>query len=146
MEILLASQTTKKAGDTLIKKGDVYFGESALERKQTGSYYTPESLVRFLNEKTIVQPLRKTFDKEYRNRFNDFLEQAQKGYDTGTRRGAAQSAAALVERFTEEEVLQFKVCDPAMGSGHFLVDASNQMAGLVVALLDEVPYVEGMTV
>jgi len=146
MEILLASQTTKKAGDTLIKKGDVYFGESALERKQTGSYYTPESLVRFLNEKTIAQPLRKTFEKEYRNRFNDFLEQAQKGYDTGTRRGAAQSAAALVERFTEEEVLQFKVCDPAMGSGHFLVDASNQMAGLVVALLEEVPYVEGMTV
>jgi hypothetical protein len=42
VEILLASQTTKKAGDTLIKKGDVYFGESALERKQTGSYYTPE--------------------------------------------------------------------------------------------------------
>ncbi len=146
MEILLASQTTKKAGDTLIKKGDVYFGESALERKQTGSYYTPEPLVRFLNEKTIVQPLRETFEKEYRNRFNDFLEQAQKGYDTGTRRGAAQSAAALVERFTEEEVLQFKVCDPAMGSGHFLVDASNQMAGLVVALLEEVPYVEGMTV
>jgi len=146
MEILLASQTTKKPGDTLIKKGDVYFGESALERKQTGSYYTPESLVRFLNEKTIVQPLRETFENEYRKRFNDFLEQVQKGYDTGTRRGAAQSAAALVERFAEEEVLQFKVCDPAMGSGHFLVDASNQMAGLVVALLEEAPYVEGMMV
>ena len=33
-----------------------------------------------------------------------------------------------------------------MGSGHFLVDASNQMAGLIVALLAEIPYVEGMTV
>jgi len=125
VEMLLASQTTKKAGDTLIKKGDVYFGESALERKQTGSYYTPEPLVRFLNEKTIVQPLREIFEKKYRKRFNDFLEQAQKGYDIGARRGAAQSAAALIERFAEKEVLQFKVCDPAMGSGHFLVDASN---------------------
>jgi hypothetical protein len=145
VEILLASQTTKKTGDTLIKKGDVYFAESALERKQTGSYYTPESLVRFLNEKTIVQPLRETFEQEYQRRFNEFLEQARNGYDAGARRGAAQSAAALVECFAEEEVLTFKVCDPAMGSGHFLVDAANQMAGLVVDLLEEVPYVEGMT-
>jgi type II restriction/modification system DNA methylase subunit YeeA len=52
----------------------------------------------------------------------------------------------LVERFAEEKVLTFKVCDPAMGSGHFLVDAANQMAGLVVALLEEVSYVEGMTI
>ncbi len=146
VEMLLASQATKKAGDTLIKKGDVYFGESALERKQTGSYYTPESLVRFLNEKTIVQPLREIFEREYRQRFNDLLEQATNGHDTGTRRGAAQSAAMLVERFVEDEVLNFKVCDPAMGSGHFLVAAANQMAGLVVALLEEVPHVKEMTV
>ena len=146
VEILLASQTTKKQGDTLIKKGDVYFGESALERKQTGSYYTPESLVRFLNEKTIVQPLNRKFEQDYRNRFDELLEQARKGHDVGTRRGAAQAASALVERFVEEEVLEFRVCDPAMGSGHFLVDAANQMAGLVVALLEEVPHVEGMRV
>jgi len=146
VEMLLASQATKGAGDTLIKKGDVYFGESALERKQTGSYYTPESLVRFLNEKTIVQPLRETFEKEYRQRFNELLEQAGNGHDSGTRRGAAQSAAALVERFVADAVLNFKVCDPAMGSGHFLVDSANQMAGLVVALLEEVPHVEGMRV
>ena len=59
VEMLLASQTTKKQGDTLIKKGDVYFGESALERKQTGSYYTPESLVRFPqreNHRPTAQP------------------------------------------------------------------------------------------
>jgi hypothetical protein len=50
---------------------------------------------------------------------------------------------ALVERVVEEEVLAVQVCDPAMGSGHFLVDAANQMAGLVVSLLEEVPDVEG---
>ncbi len=146
VEMLLASQVTKKAVDTLIKKGDVYFGESALERKQTGSYYTPESLVRFLNEKTIVQPLRETFEREYRQRFNELLEQATNGHDTGTCRGASQSAAALIERFVKNNIFQFKVCDPAMGSGHFLVDATNQMAGVVVALLEEIPQVEGMTV
>ena len=146
VEMLLVSQTTKKTGDTLIKKGDVYFGESALERKQTGSYYTPESLVRFLNEKTIVHPLHEIFERKYRQRFNDLLEQASNGHDIGTRRGAAQSAAVLVERFAEDELLKFKVCDLAMGSGHFLVDAANQMAGLLIALLAEVPHVKGMTV
>jgi len=146
VEMLLASQTTRKPGDTLIKKGDVYFGESALERKQTGSYYTPESLVRFLNEKTIIHPLSQKFEQDYRKRFDELLEQARKGHDVGTRRGAAQSASALVERFVEEVVLNFKVCDPAMGSGHFLVDAANQMAGLVVALLEGVPHVDGMRV
>ncbi|MEO1993367.1 MAG: DNA methyltransferase, partial [Pirellulales bacterium] len=146
VEILLASQTTKKIGETLIHKGDVYFGESALQRKQTGSYYTPESLVRFLNEKTIIQPLLDTFEQEYRQRFNELLEQAGIGNNIGARSGAIQSAAALVGSFVEETVLNFKVCDPAMGSGHFLVDAANQMAGLVVALLEEVPHIEGITV
>lgn len=142
VELLLASQTTRKAGDTLIKKGEVYFGESALERKQTGSYYTPESLVRFLNEKTIIQPLRETFERDYRGRFDEFLDQAREGHDIGARRGAAQSAAALVERFAIDAILNFKVCDPAMGSGHFLVDAANQMAGLIIELFAEIPLTE----
>ena len=146
VELLLASQTTKQSDDRLIKKGEIFFGESALERKQTGSYYTAESLVRFLNEKTIVKPLFETFEEKYRPRFNDLLKQAVNGYDVGERRGAAQSAASLVERFVNEVALNFKVCDPAMGSGHFLVDGTNQMAGLIVALLAEIPYVEGMSV
>jgi type I restriction-modification system DNA methylase subunit len=146
VELLLASQTKKQQGDTLIRKGDVFFGESAFERKQTGSYYTPESLVRFLNQKTIVQPLIEKFEKASRKRFNEFLSQAVRGHDAETRRGAAQSAAALVERFVQEEVLKFKVCDLAMGSGHFLVDAENQMAGLVVALIEEIPDVPGLRV
>jgi len=146
VDILLASQAVRKAGDTLIRKGDVYFGESALERKQTGSYYTPESLVRFLNEKAVVQPLRDTFERDYRPRFDDLLAQARYGHEVGIRRGAAQSAAALVGRFVEEGVLTFKVCDPAMGSGHFLVNAANQMTDLVVSLLEEAPHIEGMMV
>ena len=47
--------------------------------------------------------------RDYRQRFNELLEQARKGHDAGTRRGAAQSAAALVKRFVDEAVLNFKV-------------------------------------
>jgi len=143
--VLLASETTRQKGDTLIKKGDVYFGETALERKQTGSYYTPEPLVRFLNTKAVVEPLRERFEKDYRKRFNEFLEQASSGQDEGSRRGAARAAIAIVERFVNDVVLDFKVCDPAMGSGHFLVDAGNQIAGLIVELLADIPNIKGLS-
>ena len=139
VEIQLASETTKQKNDTLIRKGDVYFGETALERKQTGSYYTPESLVRFLNAKAIIKPLQDRFEADYRKRFDEFVEQTAGDYEAASAQSAASSAVALVERFVSEEVLQFKACDPAMGSGHFLVDAANQMAGLVVELLAEIP-------
>ena len=141
---LLPANTQRRTGDILIRKGDVYFGGSGLERKQTGSYYTPESLVRFINEKTIVQPLKEKFKQNYRQRFDELLEVAQIGYEPGKRRGAAQSAATIIERFVDQELLNFRICDPAMGSGHFLVDAANQMAGLVIELLEEIPDVESL--
>ncbi|MBN2875936.1 MAG: hypothetical protein JXM71_12635, partial [Spirochaetales bacterium] len=99
VEVVLAAGIQRQAGDSLIKKGEVYFGESALERKQTGSYYTPESLVRFLNQKSITAPLNERFEQGYRKRFDDFIIEAKGGCDPGTRRGAAESAAALVNRF-----------------------------------------------
>jgi len=143
VEFLLASETTRKVGDVFIKKGDVYFGETALERKQTGSYYTPESLVRFLNQKAVIQPLREKFDKEYRTRFDSFLKEIREGYEPSTRQGAFRSAVARIERFVNDEVLKFTICDPAMGSGHFLVNASNQITDLIVELLSEIPMAEG---
>ncbi len=144
VQILLASENARQEHDTPIRKGEVYFGESALERKQTGSYYTPESLVRFLNEKAIIAPLRERFDADYRPRFEQFLDSIGKGVQQADVKGAARSAAAQVRRFVDEVVLKFRVCDPAMGSGHFLVDAANQMAGLVVEILAEIHAECGM--
>ena len=143
-EFLLASEHTRKENDSYIEKGDIYFGESALERKQTGSYYTPESLVRFLNMKAIIAPLKEKFENNYRHRFNEFLEQINSAPDVARRQGAWRAALALIERFVNEVVLEFKACDPAMGSGHFLVDASNQMTGLIIELLAELPDIYGI--
>lgn len=145
VQIVLASETKlDPKTDSRVRKGDVYFGETALERKQSGSYYTPETLVHFLNQKAVINPLRERFDQEYRPRFADFCKEAVSGRDLSTRRGAAQAAIALVERFVEEVALKFRVCDAAMGSGHFLVNCVNQLTDLVVGLLAEVPYVEGL--
>lgn len=62
------------------------------ERKTTGSYYTPESLVHALLDSAL----------------NPVLAEA-------TKKG-------------EEAILELKVCDPACGSGHFLIAAANRLA------------------
>jgi len=141
VEILLLSTTDRKKGDTLIKKGEVYFAETALERKQSGSYYTPESLVDFINNKAIVKPLQKKFTR-HRERFNSFVEQAKNSHDANIRQGALQSAVSLLDNFITGEVFVYKVCDPAMGSGHFLINAANQMTGFIIGLLAELPRSE----
>ena len=140
-EIVPLSRTDRRRSDTLIKKGDVYFGETALERKQSGSYYTPEAPVRFINEKAVITPIKKKFE-DHRERFDAFLEQALNGRDSATRRGAFQAAAAFLDRFIRETILSFKICDLAMGSGHFLTNASNQLTDLIISLLSELPWIE----
>jgi hypothetical protein len=143
VEILLLSTTNRKKGDTFIKNGEVYFAETALERKQSGSYYTPESLVDFINNKAIVKPLQKKFTR-HRERFDSFVEQAKNSHDTNIRQGALQSAVSLLDNFITGEIFSYKVCDPAMGSGHFLINAANQMTGFIIGLLAELPGLEGV--
>lgn len=64
------------------------------ERKTTGSYYTPHSLVTSLLD-TALDPV---------------LEEAARKPDP------------------EAAILDLKVCDPAVGSGHFLIAAAHRMA------------------
>lgn len=68
------------------------------ERKTTGSYYTPSSLILVLLDSAL----------------DSVIESCLKG-----KRDAAQQEVAL---------LGLKVCDPACGSGHFLVAAAHRMA------------------
>lgn len=130
-------------GDIRIKAGDIFFGETALERKQSGSYYTPESLVRFLVGKAVIAPLQERWDSTCEKRFGEYLEQTRAGFDDAARRGAIRSAEELIHDFVKREVLTYKVCDPAMGSGHFLVAAANLMADFVAGLLARIEPLAG---
>lgn len=75
---------------------------SGNERKTSGSYYTPDSLVQCLLD-SALEPV---------------IDQAVKGK-------SGEEAA--------EAILQLKVCDPAVGSGHFLIGAAHRMAKRVAA-------------
>jgi len=67
------------------------------ERKTSGSYYTPDSLVQCLLDSAL----------------DPVVEQAISG-KTG--------------KEAEKAILSLKICDPAVGSGHFLVGAAHRLA------------------
>ncbi|MGW6309524.1 Eco57I restriction-modification methylase domain-containing protein [Streptomyces niveus] len=89
------------------------------DRKKTGSYYTPASLIETLLDSTL----------------DPVIDDAQK-------RGE-QAAAAAGEPDPSEtivrELLSLTVCDPACGSGHFLVAAARRIAKRVAAVRESNP-------
>ena len=72
------------------------------ERKTSGSYYTPDSLVQCLLD-TALDPV----------------------IDQAVARKSGEEAA--------QAILKLKVCDPAVGSGHFLIAAAHRMARRLAA-------------
>lgn len=80
---------------------------SGSERKTTGSYYTPSSLVNCLLD-SALEPV---------------IENALKSVST-----SVIPAQAGIQSIKEQTILSLKICDPACGSGHFLISAAHRLA------------------
>jgi len=89
--------------------GQVYLQTGSGERKVTGSYYTPDYIVRFIVEKTL-EPLLTAITQRHAAPAED-----------GT--WIVNNPTALVN-----DILALNVLDPATGSGHFVVDATAYIA------------------
>ncbi|WP_414756202.1 Eco57I restriction-modification methylase domain-containing protein [Anabaena sp. CCY 9910] len=94
----------------VVPKGGIYqfalvFGS---DRKTTGSYYTPPQLVHQLI-KTALEPV-----------IEDKLAQARSQTST-------PSNPDELKRNLEQGLLSLKICDPACGSGHFLLAAARRV-------------------
>ena len=96
-------------------------------RKGSGSYYTPDDLVELIVEETIG-PLVKA-------RMDSFAAEAERLPEGGAEREPA--IAGLAEHDPAEAILALKVCDPAMGSGHFLVTLVDYLADRVIGAMAE---------
>src|SRR5881396_1976497 len=81
------------------------------ERKATGTYYTPDYIVKYIVEQTVA-PL---------------LEEIESREPVKT-----SHAAGKQDNSFANEVLKVNLCDPAMGSGHFLVEATTYLADQIV--------------
>ncbi len=114
-------------------EGRVEIRLNPYSRKQSGSFYTPKELVDLVVERTLG-PL-------VEEKIAAFAARAQElGSDPRSR---AERLRVLQGSDAATSVLDLKVVDPAMGSGHFLVAAVDYLAGRVAALIDEPPVPPG---
>ncbi|MFC9529111.1 Eco57I restriction-modification methylase domain-containing protein [Streptomyces sp. NPDC056975] len=88
-------------------------------RKTTGSYYTPSSLIECLLDTTM----------------NPVIDDAVKrGEERASAAGRPDPADDIVD-----ELLSLTVCDPACGSGHFLVASARRIAKRVASVRERNP-------
>ena len=102
---LPAGEAGKKFSDS-VEAGGLYLVTDKGERKATGSFYTPEYIVKYIVKNTIgpmIDPMMEEaiWSEELRK---DLLK----------------------------KLLSLKVLDPAMGSGHFLVEATDYIAREII--------------
>ncbi len=96
-------------------------------RKDSGSYYTPDDLVGLIIDETVgplIDARRAAFDEQARALAR-------------RRRRQPGQLDELRPLDPAERILDLKVCDPAMGSGHFLVGLVDHLTDRVIAAMAE---------
>jgi type I restriction-modification system DNA methylase subunit len=111
-----------------IPAGQVYLVTDRGERKATGSYYTPDYIVKYIVEQTLG-PLADA-QAEAVEREIAALKAKNKGAARRTR--AYTEELARLQNSFADRALGLNVLDPAMGSGHFLVEATDCLARRIV--------------
>ena len=118
----------RNAEERVYHPGDVYLENDRRERKASGSYYTPDHIVKYIVENTVGPVLAEKFEK-LRPRFREAQQaygQAVVRAQSFVRQGMRPDDPAKVANTYEglvDDMFDVKVLDPAMGSGHFLVEA-----------------------
>ncbi|MCS3697192.1 BREX-1 system adenine-specific DNA-methyltransferase PglX [Salinibacter ruber] len=115
--------------------GDLDLQTDEGERKETGSYYTPHYVVEYIVEETLgpivderIQQFEAAMDE-----INEIMD-ARDPDDPGVRAKLDQPRRKALDAF-----LTVRVCDPAMGSGHFLVYAADYLAERFGQILGRYP-------
>lgn len=113
--------------DLVEEDGRAALRPNPFARKTTGSYYTPEELVRLILRRAVGPLL-----AERRKAFADCLADV-----VSAARPKAERRERL-ERFDPAmHFLDLRVCDPAMGSGHFLVSLVDFLSDEVLSAMAE---------
>lgn len=110
-----------------VENGQVAVADTPSARKSSGSYYTPEELVTLIIERA-VGPL-------VDERVGAFAERA-KALE-GDTRSKDSRLRDLLSLDPPSRLLELKICDPAMGSGHFLVSLVDWLTERVLDAMAE---------
>ena len=113
--------------------GRIVVRPNSYARKDSGSFYTPQELVDLIVDRTL-KPLAEERLAAFRRKSEELKRD---------RRPKAVRADELRCTDPAEAVLDLKVLDPAMGSGHFLVTAVDFLSDKVAELVEDAPAVPG---
>ena len=119
-ERLLEQEIVREGDDTIVRP-------NVFARKDSGSYYTPDDLVGLIVQETL-QPLVRSPIAAF---YTEIAQLASRDLPEHRRMGRLKTLDPA------ERLLELKVCDPAMGSGHFLVNLVDQLADSVIAAMAE---------
>lgn len=128
-----------------VKKGQLYLENDKHERKATGSYYTPDHIVKYIVEHA-VGPVVKEKLETLRPRFREASAWQKKQLALAKAKGEVlgkyEYGPAIESHWREliDDVFDIKVLDPAMGSGHFLVEAVDFITDHVLDFLNAFPW------
>ena len=112
-------------------EGKILIRPNPYARKDSGSFFTPQELVDLIVDRTL-KPLAEERLKAFENKAAEL---------TNDRRPMTQRKDELRKLDPAEAVLNLKVLDPAMGSGHFLVTAVDFLSDYIADLIEYVPAV-----
>ena len=118
----------RNTNERVYQLGEVYLENDRRERKASGSYYTPDHIVRYIVENAVGPVLVEKFEK-LRPRFREAgqrYRQRVRQANSLKKQGQVPDDPAKIANTYEglvDDMFDLRVLDPAMGSGHFLVEA-----------------------
>ncbi len=140
-----------KQAEVVVEKKEVYLSNDKAERKASGSYYTPDPIVEYIVAHTVgpvleeklealrpeFRKVRKTFDNELQK------SQAYPSKDVTSGKMDHRQWAGLqtynAHKDLVERLFDLRVLDPAMGSGHFLVEVVDSVTDRLLKFLNQFP-------
>ena len=134
--------------------GVVHLENDKGERKATGSYYTPDYIVKYIVSHTLG-PILDERAAQFAALMPDITTKTQRLHSLNLQISNPQSPSAESRARNERHLLQqdlsrlnqearetlldIKVCDPAMGSGHFLVEVVDFLTTRLITILTAHP-------
>ena len=137
-EVYLSAKEAKgRRAQTTWRRGTSTW-RTTRERKATGSYYTPDYIVKYIVKHTVGPVLARKFEA-LEPRFRD-AQNATASTANVKARGDDQSPELFwkSDEMTglADDCLSVRTLDPAMGSGHFLVEAVDFISDRVIEFLN----------
>ena len=128
-----------------MKKGEVYLENDKGERKATGSYYTPDHIVNYIVEHAVGPVVREKFDamrQQLREAERWHRDSVKAAKAKGEKPAKYETGPAVENRWRDlvNELFDLKILDPAMGSGHFLVETVDYITDKALDFLNSFPW------